>query len=185
MVMFMNYKKDKDEDEEDIWDEEDPFSKLFGFPDINKEFKRMQKLTDELLKKGMSERKDPFVYGFSVRKGPKGEPRIQEFGNAKDYFTNRDRDKRSKWTPMTDIQETEDQVMVTVDLPGVEKEDIDIQAVDSKLVLDVDGERNYRDEIELPSLVESSEADASYHNGVLEIKLGKKRKEKGESIEVQ
>lgn len=188
MVIFMNYKKDEDE-EDDIWNDRDPFRKLFGFPDIDKEFQRMQKLADELLKQGMSDRKDPFVYGFSVRRGPEGEPRIKEFGNAKDYFTRRsggrEEDRKSEWTPLTDIQETEDHIKITVDIPGVEKDNINIEVIDSKLILDVEGERNYRDKIELPSPVKSSESEATYNNGVLEIKLAKKREEKGESIKIE
>jgi HSP20 family protein len=145
----------------------------------------MQKLADEMLRKGLSgqNKRDPFVYGFSVRTGPNGEPRIQEFGNAKDYFVNED--ERSEWTPLTDVQETENDILVTVDIPGVEKEDINIEVRDTKLVLDVESKRNYRTTIDLPRQVDPSDSEATYNNGVLEVKLKKMEEEKGQSIQIK
>lgn len=175
----MNY----DEDEDD-WRRK-PFGDIFGFTDFEQEFERMKKLADEMLKKGMSRNmdSDPFVYGFSVKTGPDGKPKIQEFGNAKDYFKHGDKE-RTEWTPLTNVQETDGQVMVTVDLPGVNKEDIDLEVRERSMVIDVQGERRYKTEVDLPSSVDPREADASYNNGILEVKLKKEKEEKGQSIEI-
>ncbi|MFW6040862.1 MAG: archaeal heat shock protein Hsp20 [Thermoplasmatota archaeon] len=191
----MNRKEDEEEEDEwrrkrdpfrDIFRKsKDPFSDIFSFTDIDKEFERMQKLADELVRKGLSDvnRKDPFVYGFSIRTGPNGEPRIQEFGNAKDYLTRED--EKSEWTPLSDIQETEDDLLVTIDLPGVEKENINIEVKDTKLLLDVEGKRNYRTTIDLPKQVDPTGSEATYNNGVLEVKLKKLEEEKGQSIQIK
>ncbi len=176
----MNY-EDEDEDE---W-RRSPFGDIFGFSNLDKEFERMKKLADEMLKKGLSKDmgKDPFVYGFSVKTGPDGKPKVQEFGNAKDYFKHGDEGK-SEWTPLTDVQETDDEVLVTVDVPGVKKEEINLNVRDRTMTIDVQGKRKYKTTVELPSTVNPNEADASYNNGILEVKLKKEEKEKGQSIEI-
>ena len=182
MVIYMNY----EDDDEDKKKRRDPFRDIFGIPDIDKEFERMQRLMDEMMTRGFSRQdKDPFVYGFSVRTGPNGKPKIQEFGNAKDYFLHKqDESEKSEWTPLTDVQEVDDKVMVTIDIPGVEKEDIDIEVKDSKMVLNVDGKRRYKTTIDLPCMVDVNDSEASYNNGVLEVKLKKKQESHGKSIEI-
>ncbi len=181
MVREMNY-----EDDEDKKKRKDPFRDIFGIPDIDKEFERMQQLMDEMISKGFSRKdNDPFVYGFSVRTGPNGKPKIQEFGNAKDYFLQKkDESERSEWRPLTDVQEVDDKVMVTIDIPGVEKEDIDIEVKDSKMVLNVDGKRRYRTTIDLPCMVDVDDSEANYNNGVLEVKLKKKQGSQGKSLKI-
>lgn len=176
-----------DEDDEDRKKRRDPFGDIFGIPDIGKEFERMQRLMDEMMSKGFNRSdRDPFVYGFSVRTGPSGEPRIQEFGNAKDYFLEKHGDsERSEWTPLTDVQESDDNVLVTIDIPGVEKEDIDIEVKDSKMVLNVEGKRRYGTTIDLPCIVDVNDSEANYNNGVLEVKLKKKQESHGKSIEIK
>ncbi len=178
-------KKDEDEEEEYSRGRRDPFRDFFGFTDIEKEFQKMQELADELMRRGLSdEERNPFVYGFSLKRGPDGTPKIQEFGNARGYFGKREQDEKTEWTPLTDVQDQGDEILVTVDIPGVEKEDIKLESRDHTLIIDVDGARRYRTRIDLPSEVEAGESEASYHNGVLEVKL-KKKDQTGERIEIK
>lgn len=184
MVILMAEDEEEDEEyRERKKRREYPFGSMFGFGNIDKEFERMQKLMDEMLKGGFPNMSKPLVYGFSVKKGSNGKPHVQEFGNAKGYFTRGD--EGTEWTPLTDVQEDPDGVTVTVDIPGVEKEDIDLQVMDNKLVINVDGARKYKTEVKLPSSVKTEEADASYKNGVLEVKLKKSEEKKGESIKIE
>lgn len=107
-------------------------------------------------------------------------------------------------TPFTDIQERDGEITVTADLPGVKKEDIKVSVEDNYLIISADrsseeseeGEGYVRKErkfgrfyrkIRLPSDVKKEEAKATYNNGVLEIKLPKKEKEKqeGKNIEIE
>ncbi|MFP3871424.1 MAG: archaeal heat shock protein Hsp20 [Candidatus Natronoplasma sp.] len=186
----MNY-RDEDEDEDKRRRRRDPFrdmfgfSDMFGFQDMDKEFERMRKLAEDMLERGRSTGKDPLVYGFSIRQGPSGQPKIEEFGNARDYFKGDKEQEKSEWTPLTDVQETEDKVKVTVDIPGVEKESIDLNVKDDRLIVSVDGNRRYRKKVDLPAKVDTSDAQATYNNGILEVELQIVTEEMGESIEIE
>jgi HSP20 family protein len=69
-----------------------------------------------------------------------------------------------------DVHETDDEVRVIADLPGVEKEDISIQCDgDSVTVSAHSGHREYDERIELPGRVDARSGEATYNNGVLEV----------------
>jgi HSP20 family protein len=72
-------------------------------------------------------------------------------------------------------------------LPGVDKNDIQLNGADKVLTIKVDTpERKYYKEVELPEEVESEGAKATYKNGVLEVVLNKKKaKPKGVSIKIE
>ncbi len=172
--------KENNEDEYQEW-----WKKLkspHGIFRFNQEFEKMM---EEIMKGGDLKRlkEQPLVFGVTLKGGPDGIPRVMEFGNARDYFVRGDESR--EWTPLTDVQETEDCVLVTVDVPGVEKDDIDLQAVGRELVIRVDGARKYRTRVKLPVDVETDDADATYRNGVLEVKLRKKVDTTGTRIKVE
>ncbi|MFP4185925.1 MAG: archaeal heat shock protein Hsp20 [Thermoplasmata archaeon] len=192
----MSYEnRDDDEEDEDKRGRRrrDPFGDFFGFSDmfgmsnIDEEFERMRKLAERMMSQQRRKAsKDPFVYGFSIRQGPDGKPKIDEFGNAKDYFYgDEESEDKSEWTPLTDVQDTGDKVLVTVDIPGVQKEEIDLNVKEDILIVSVEGKRRYKKRIELPSRVDSQTAEAIYNNGVLEVELEKITEEMGESIEIK
>lgn len=89
-----------------------------------------------------------------------------------------------------EVFEDENRVVVRVELPGIDKNDIDIRVQDHDLV--ISGEKRFASEstsgcwhriecaygsftrvIPLPAAVKSDEARASYQNGVLRIELPK------------
>jgi len=184
----MNRKNDEDDERKKR--RPDPFedifgiSDMFGFSNMDEEFKKMQKIAEEMMKRGQQRMsKDPFVYGFTVRSGPEGRPQIEEFGNAKDYF--HEGEDKSEWTPLTDVQETEDAVLITMDIPGVEKDDIDLKVREDEITVSVDGKRKYGKTIRLPVKVNSEETSAKYNNGVLEVELKKGKEEKGTTVEIE
>lgn len=104
--------------------------------------------------------------------------------------------------PFTDIMETDESVIVTAELPGVAKKDININATEegieisaeTKAEKEVEEKGYYRRErnlgkyyraYSLPARVKPQEAKATYKNGVLEIVLPKAEvKEKGRSIKI-
>ncbi len=162
--------QNEEEDHVKWWNKKSPFD----IPGFNMEIEKIEKLMKELMNRGMEDLEHkPLVFGISMKSGPDGIPRVSEFGNVKDYFVNRDHER--EWTPLTDVQETEDDVLVTVDMPGVEKKDIDLKVVDRELIIDVDSARKYHTQVRLPTDVEIDDADATYVNGVLEVKLKKKK----------
>jgi len=181
-----------------------PFFRSWLFEDIDemfREFERMmeeeiKELTSKIPREYIRERKlpngttvrewGPFVYGYSITIGPDGKPQIREFGNVKPTrFGPRIREERE---PLVDIYVTNGEVKVIAELPGVNKEDIQLHGTEDTLTISVDTpERKYYKEVKLPAKVDPKEAKTSYKNGVLEVTLPKKeeRKPKGEPIKVE
>ncbi len=91
--------------------------------------------------------------------------------------------------PPVDINETDESVIVTLELPGVEKEDIEITSVDDDLSVlarrTAEPERDesvqrreqsydlFKRTVKLPSGVKSEQAKAAFNNGLLTIILPK------------
>jgi len=178
----------------------DPF-----FGNIDDMFREMEKMMDEELKnftekvpkEYVKERKlpdgstvkelGPFVYGYSMKIGPDGKPEIQEFGNIKKSLKGTPQVKEER-EPLVDIVETNDEVHVVVELPGVEKSDIKLHGTEDSLTISVDTPQyKYYKEVSLPVKVRVKEANSSYKNGVLEVVLPKAEpanKSIGEPIDI-
>jgi HSP20 family protein len=176
----------------------DPF-----FGDIDSMFREMEKMMDEELKNFtekvpkelVKERKlpdgstvkelGPFVYGYSMRIGPDGKPEVQEFGNIKKNLKGLPQVKEER-EPLVDIVETDTEIRVVVELPGVEKTDIKLHGSEDSLTISVDTPHyKYFKEIELPTKVTVKDAKSSYKNGVLEVVIPKaENKPKGEPINI-
>jgi len=68
------------------------------------------------------------------------------------------------------LHESDDEIRVIADIPGVDKEAIDLQCDGETLHLDANApDRQYNERISLPSRVDEHSADATYNNGVLEV----------------
>ena len=178
----------------------DPF-----FGNIDEMFREMEKMMDEELKsftekvpkEYVKERKlpdgstvkelGPFVYGYSMKIGPDGKPEIQEFGNLKKGLKGPPQVKEER-EPLVDIVDTDGEIHVVVELPGVEKSSIKLYGTEDSLTISVDtSQSKYYKEVELPAKVRVKEANSSYKNGVLEVVLPKAEsaaKPKGEPIDV-
>ena len=82
--------------------------------------------------------------------------------------------------PLVDVIETDGEIHVVAELPGVEKEEIKLHATESTLTISVESpKRKYFKEVTLPAEVRVQEAKSKYKNGVLEVTLLKAAKEKG------
>jgi HSP20 family protein len=175
------------------------------FGNIDDMFREMEKMMDEELKnftekvpkEYVKERKlpdgstvkelGPFVHGYSMKIGPEGKPEIQEFGNIKKSLKGTPQVKEER-EPLVDIVETNEDVHVVAELPGVEKNDIKLHGTDDSLTISVDTPQyKYYKEVTLPVKVMVKEANSSYKNGVLEVVLPKAElanKPKGEPIDI-
>lgn len=82
-----------------------------------------------------------------------------------------------------DVSEDAEGLRVVADIPGVEKDDIEVTC-DGRLVsINAAGERrSYDEQVQLPRRVDESSAEASYNNGVLEIRFD--AMEDGQSIDI-
>ena len=121
------------------------------------------------LKKGIKA-----VYGFSVRLGGEGQPRIEPFGNV--------RTEKGKGPvveevrePIVDVFDEKETVVVVAELPGVNEKDINVELRDDILTITAEtGERKYHKEVLLEAPVASEGLTRSYRNGILEIRIWKK-----------
>jgi HSP20 family protein len=92
--------------------------------------------------------------------------------------------------PVIDVFQTKDEVVATVELPGVKKENISLKVSASSLLLQVrQGHREekhstghyeysarfegHSESVSLPARVDSAKAKATYKNGVLEVRVPK------------
>ncbi len=168
---------------------------------IEEMFREMQKslpkdlVREEKLLDGSTVRKiGPLVYGYSMSLGPDGKPVIREFGNVKPSARKTifgapraEFEVKGEREPLIDTLEEDDTIKVVAELPGVEKEDITLEATENSLTISVDTPaRKYYKEVELPSPVDPESVKASYRNGVLDTTLTKKHvKFRGKKIKIE
>ncbi len=144
----------------------------------------------------------PIVYGYSMTIGPDGKPHVTEFGNVKS-LGNFDSNRKNipakqlgktstisaEREPLVDVNTTEKEVKVVVEMPGVRKEDINVNAANSQVEIDASyNSRKYHKLIELPKEADIETAKSIYNNGVLEITFNKKKediKPKGKEIKIE
>jgi HSP20 family protein len=104
------------------------------------------------------------------------------------------------WSPLVDIEETEDAWVVEADLPGVKKGDINIEVSDSELA--ITGETKERERrgvlrrrtrrtghfeyrVTLPGDADTDNIDASLNEGVLTVRVPKPERAKPRRIEIK
>lgn len=136
----------------------------------------------------------PFVYGYSMTIGPDGKPRVREFGNVRSPLAGFGLGAStrplisSEREPLADITTTEKEVKVILEMPGVSKENIKINAYESTLdVRSDDPQRKYHEVIELPAEADVETARSTYKNGILEIVFDRRKesKPKGKNIKIE
>jgi HSP20 family protein len=107
----------------------------------------------------------------------------------------------STWSPSVDIFETENEIVLTAELPGIEDKDIEIKLDDNTLTLK--GERQLEKETQeenyhriersygsfyrsftLPHYVDQDKIKAEHEHGVLKVFIPKKLESKTRSVKV-
>ncbi|HKO64043.1 MAG TPA: archaeal heat shock protein Hsp20 [Candidatus Nitrosocosmicus sp.] len=192
------------------------FFNRYGFSDFDDIHKEMNRMFDvfnnisnnapkELVreyetKEGEKVREiGPIVYGYSMTIGPDGKPHVREFGNVKSL---KDRDLQNRGShleqpsqisaerePLVDVNMTDKEVKVVVEMPGIKKEDIQIKGYDSQVEVTTskNAQRKYHKNIELPEVADIETARSAYNNGILEITFDKKKvaKPAGKEIKIE
>lgn len=181
-------KRKKDKYPHDFWDE------FFGtsFNDFMKMRRNMEKIFHDAMRSFPEDelQKKPFIYGFSVRVGPNGVPHVQQFGNTKykkGFGVNHGTSENER-EPLTDIIEAEDHIAITMELPGVERDEINMDLVENSLVIDVDTKtRKYHKELDLLENLDFDSIEATCKNGVLDIVIKRKsaKAKKGRKINIK
>jgi HSP20 family protein len=108
-------------------------------------------------------------------------------------------DGAAAWSPPVDIEETDDAYVVDADLPGVDRDDVNVEMRDNELIVTGEikekerkgllrrqtrriGRFEYR--VILPSDIDRENVDATLHGGVLSIRVPKISNEHPRRIEV-
>ena len=105
------------------------------------------------------------------------------------------------WSPAVDIYETENEILVQAELPGVDRKDIGLNL--EKNVLTLKGERRFEKETKqenyhrierayggfsrsfsIPAIVDEEKIRAEYKDGILKIALPKKDQVKPKQIQI-
>jgi HSP20 family protein len=108
----------------------------------------------------------------------------------------------SSWAPAVDIAEHDDEYLVKVELPGVNKDEVKLTLENN--ILTIRGEKKQEKETKkenyhrversygsfqrsftLPAAVKSDKIDASYKDGILSVSLPKTEEAKPKQIEVK
>ena len=137
----------------------------------------------------------PFIYGYSMTVGPDGKPKVREFGNIRSPFSSGRQGGfftrpliSSEREPLADVTTTDKEVKVAVEMPGVKKENIKINAYeDSVEIISNDPQRKYHKIIDLPPEADIETVKSKYNNGILEVIFNKKiqAKPKGKEVKVE
>jgi HSP20 family protein len=118
--------------------------------------------------------------------------RAQSGSEGEDEF------ERADWTPAADIYETDSGYSIAIDLPGINREALEIDMDDNRLIVKgtrvVDETRARRSErprgkflrsFSVPASVDQNKIGAEYKDGVLQIRLPKRAEQKAQKIEVK
>lgn len=132
----------------------------------------------------------PLVYGSTTTIGADGKPIVREFGNIRPRMRaggfSRPR-ILSERQPLSEVSTTDKEVKVAIELPGVSKEQIKINANDNQVDIKTeDPKRKYHEVIDLPTEVDIENVKSTFTNGLLEITFNKKSKDKtrGKTINI-
>lgn len=136
---------------------------------------------------------DLFSDLFSLRK---------EFPEKFEDFLEEESSGRRRWIPEVDVYETDNEIKLKAELPGVNKEDIEVNIENN--VLTISGEKKTEKEeteenyhrierefgrfkrgIRLPEGTDKESIQAKYNDGVLEVSVPKTEKTKRKQIPVE
>ena len=179
-----------------------------GFDDMHKEMDRMFNVFNDISKDAPKElvreyqtsdganvrEIGPIVYGYSVTIGPDGKPHVKEFGNVKGagehnlgQHLGAKPQISAEREPLSDITSTDNEVKVILEMPGIKKEDIKINAYDEKVEIKTsdNAQRKYHKILDLPKQADLETARSTYNNGILEVTFDKKKEQKPKGKEIK
>ena len=106
--------------------------------------------------------------------------------------------ERADWTPAADIYETDSGYLIAMDLPGIDREALEIDVDDSRLVVKgtrtIAESKQHRAErqrgkflrtFSVPGSVNQAMIGAEFKDGVLHIRLPKRTEQKPKKIEIK
>jgi HSP20 family protein len=178
----------------DIW--RNPWMSRSLFEEMDREFaeaedmlSRMFRTVRDIAPSASSTSAEPYYYGYQITVGPDGRPRIREFGNVKPAAKGLVEQSAVR-QPLVDsvLNEKENTLTITAEMPGVNKEDIKLNVTDQYVTVQAErGDKKYHADIPVSVNLEESSAKAAYSNGILELKIRLKEasKPKGKAIKIE
>lgn len=164
-------------DDEDKNRRKDPFDS----DNRNKEFERIIEYIEHMMKQSLRDAAknkmrpgDSIVHGFNINIGPDGKPNVRQFGNYPRKKSGRKKISVER-NPIEDVIETKKNITVTIELPDVIEEEIDIDTFDDYIAISVDTpQNNFYRRINLPCIIKPKMVKSTFINGILDISLKKK-----------
>ncbi|MHB8585792.1 MAG: archaeal heat shock protein Hsp20 [Thermoplasmatota archaeon] len=161
---------------------DDPFGDFFA--QFEDEFRDMQRMMGEVFQQAAKAAEDameqhkqgqPFVYGFTMRMGPDGKPHFDSFGNVQNVVSGGTPvGELPAREPLTDVIEHDKEISLTVELPGVQKEEINLHVSEDRISIRVEASGRFgrfQKTIPLPAKVRPETAEATYKNGILDLTI--------------
>ncbi|HHV23460.1 MAG: Hsp20/alpha crystallin family protein [Methanosarcina sp.] len=167
------------------------FDEIFGIDSLEDMDEMFERLSRAMGTNPENLGQQPFVYGFSVTQRSGEDPEIREFGNIPMFEWTETSESGEMHNldirkPLIDVLEAEETLHVIAEIPGIEKENIKLNATD--LILDIetiDGNPKYSERVELPVKVDPQSARATYKNGVLEVTFKRLESSSRTSINIE
>ena len=128
----------------------------------------------------------PIVYGYSMAIGPDGKTYAREFGNVKSNAARNIKQYlgnpsiSSEGDIVYDVNTTDREVKVVMEMPGIKEEDIKINEYDDKVEIKTadSSQRKYYKIVSLPKEADTETTRFTYNNGILEVIFDKKNDNK-------
>ncbi len=106
------------------------------------------------------------------------------------------------WEPAVEVYETDQEVVVRAELPGVDPKDVNVTVQDNTVTIEAEAREEQEERgrtylrrelrygrfvrsLALPAEVRSDAAKASYRNGVLEVRVPKSERAKPKQVKVE
>lgn len=139
-----------------------------------------------------------WYYGYTMTMGPDGKPVVREYGNrlpgqawglpVEVPQVEAPQVEVLQTEPLTqvDVNRAQMKVRVLVEMPGVTKESIKVNATENAVKISAHHERkDYDAEVPLNAKVDPASAKATYNNGVLDLSFDLVEAPKDSGVEVQ
>lgn len=117
---------------------------------------------------------------------------------ARNEADERDELDHADWTPAADVYETETGYSIAIDLPGVNREQLEIDLEENRLIIKgnrvIEEPTKHRAErargkfvraFSVPPSVDQAQISAEYKDGVLQLRLPKRKEQKAQKVEIK
>jgi HSP20 family protein len=117
---------------------------------------------------------------------------------SRDEAAGNDEFERADWIPAADIYETETGYLIAIDLPGVTRDAVAIDLDENRLLVKgtrtVEDSRKHRTErpsgkflrtFTVPGTVDQTQIRAEYKDGVLQLRLPRRKEPKPQKVEIK